>query len=303
MLGAGAPIVVSLAALPGWTGPLSVVGMFVVLELFTNLVLETALYAGAAGVSQVALLDLRGVLDMAVGTARPADGHAAHRVSRRARQARARAGRSSARLMADTPPLAPEYGYYQRLLARDPSEAADLIERHIKNEPWGTVYDALLLPALNYAERDRSGEPAVVGRRSCGDRGDARTADAMRPNRSGVSSRRRRQDPRGIVHCRAPENRCACWAMRPTASPTKLALTMLAHALDDLPIADRDDQHAHAGLGTGVAGADGKRVGRLSRRSAAKPTVEVTLSGQAPSRRVARSANPRRTVGSASAGG
>ena len=40
-------------------------------------------------------------------------------------------------LMADTPALAPEYGYYQRLLARDPGEAADLIERHIKTEPCG----------------------------------------------------------------------------------------------------------------------------------------------------------------------
>ena len=90
VLGAGAPILVSLAALPGWTDPLWVLGMFAVLELFTNLVLETVLYAGAAGVSQVALLDLRGVLDVAVGTARPADGHAAHRVPRRARQARAR---------------------------------------------------------------------------------------------------------------------------------------------------------------------------------------------------------------------
>ena len=48
-----------------------------------------------------------------------------------------------------------EYGYYQRLLARDPGEAADLIERHIKAGPADTVYDALLLPALNYAERDR----------------------------------------------------------------------------------------------------------------------------------------------------
>ena len=34
----------------------AVVALFVVLELFTNLVLETVLYAGAAGVSQVALL-------------------------------------------------------------------------------------------------------------------------------------------------------------------------------------------------------------------------------------------------------
>ena len=56
VLGAGAPILVSLAALEGWRGPLVVVALFVVLELFTNLVLETVLYAGAAGVSQVALL-------------------------------------------------------------------------------------------------------------------------------------------------------------------------------------------------------------------------------------------------------
>ena len=56
VIGAGAPILVSLAALPGWWGPLWVVSLFVVLELFTNLVLETVLYAGAAGVSQVALL-------------------------------------------------------------------------------------------------------------------------------------------------------------------------------------------------------------------------------------------------------
>ena len=58
-------------------------------------------------------------------------------------------------LMADTPALAPEYGYYQRLLARDPGEAAELIDRHVKTEPAGSVYDALLMPALNYAERDR----------------------------------------------------------------------------------------------------------------------------------------------------
>src|SRR4029450_3057085 len=56
LLGAGAPILVSLAALPGWGGPLCVIGLYAVLELFTNFVLETALYAGAAGVSQVALL-------------------------------------------------------------------------------------------------------------------------------------------------------------------------------------------------------------------------------------------------------
>jgi len=154
VMGAGVPIVISLAALPGWTVPLWVMAMYTVLELFTNLVLETWLYAGAAGVSQVALLIsvafwtwLWGPLGLLMATpltvclvvlGKHVPGLA-----------------FLVTLMADTPPLAPEYGYYQRLLARDPSEAADLIERHIKNESARTVYDALLLPALNYAERDR----------------------------------------------------------------------------------------------------------------------------------------------------
>ena len=60
-----------------------------------------------------------------------------------------------ATLLADTASLSLELGYYQRLLARDMREAADLLERHVKTESSDTVYDALILPALNYAERDR----------------------------------------------------------------------------------------------------------------------------------------------------
>ena len=154
VLGAGAPILVSLAALEGWTGPLIVLALFVVLELFTNLVLETVLYAGAAGVSQVALLVsvafwtwLWGPLGLLMATpltvclvvlGKHVPGLA-----------------FVGTLMADTSALAPEHGYYQRLLARDQSEAADLIDSHIKTEPPESVYDALMLPALSYAERDR----------------------------------------------------------------------------------------------------------------------------------------------------
>jgi predicted PurR-regulated permease PerM len=154
VIGAAAPILASLAAMPGWSGPLSVAAMFLVLELFTNLVVETVLYAGAAGVSQVALLIsvafwtwLWGPLGLLMATPLTVCvvvlGRHVPGLS------------SVGMLMADTPALAPEFSYYQRLLARDPSEAADILERHIKAEPWGSVYDALLLPALNYAERDR----------------------------------------------------------------------------------------------------------------------------------------------------
>jgi predicted PurR-regulated permease PerM len=46
----------ALAYFQGWMQPLLVVGLFVVLELFTNMVMETYLYSQSAGVSQVALL-------------------------------------------------------------------------------------------------------------------------------------------------------------------------------------------------------------------------------------------------------
>lgn len=154
VIAAAAPILVSLAALPGWVDPLWVIGLFIVLELFTNMVLETALYAGAAGVSQVALLVsitfwtwLWGPLGLLMATPLTVClvvlGKHVPGLS------------FIGTLMADAPALAPEYAYYQRLLARDPGEAAELIEKHVTTEPTGSVYDALLLPALNYAERDR----------------------------------------------------------------------------------------------------------------------------------------------------
>lgn len=154
VIAAGAPILVSLAALDGWLGPLTVAALFLVLELFTNLVLETVLYAGAAGVSQVALLVsvafwtwLWGPLGLLMATPLTVC------VVVIGKHVPGLEGIGM--LMTDSPALAPAYGYYQRLLARDQGEAADLIDQHIRAEEPRSVYDALLLPALNYAERDR----------------------------------------------------------------------------------------------------------------------------------------------------
>ena len=154
LVAAAAPILISLATSPGWERPLGVVGFFVALELFTNFVLETALYAGSAGVSQVALLvsvafwtwlwGLPGLL-----IAMPLT------VCLAVLGKHVRGLEFVSTLLADTPALSPEMGFYQRLLARDFGDAADLIDRHSKGEPADSVYDALILPALNYAERDR----------------------------------------------------------------------------------------------------------------------------------------------------
>ena len=235
VLASGAPILVSLAALQGWTRPLEVIALFIVLEMFTNLVLETILYAGAAGVSQVALLVsvafwtwLWGPLGLLMATpltvclvvlGKHVPG--LHFVGT---------------LMADTPALAPEYGYYQRLLARDQSEAADLIDRHVKTEPPDTVYDALILPALNYAERDRMEErlspeeeaavievtrelitDAAVSVRSLSAVAELSEIESAAPTRS--------REPLRVLGYAA------------NGVADELALAMLANLVEDLPIA------------------------------------------------------------------
>jgi predicted PurR-regulated permease PerM len=235
VLGAGAPILVSLAALEGWTGPLIVLALFVVIELFTNLVLETVLYAGAAGVSQVALLVsvafwtwLWGPLGLLMASpltvclvvlGKHVPGLA-----------------FVGTLMADTPALAPEYGYYQRLLARDQSEAAELIASHIKTDPSESVYDALMLPALSYAERDRlekrlssEEEAAIIDATleliSDAAEGIRRRLDTASPAASGDPSLLGPREPLDVLG----------YAVNGVAD--EVALAMLAHLLDDLPIA------------------------------------------------------------------
>jgi hypothetical protein len=154
LFAAGAPILVSLAASPGWEQPLYVIGLFAVLELFTNMVLETLLYAGAAGVSQVALLVavafwtwLWGPIGLLLATPLT--------VCLVVIGKHVPGFEFVAMLMADTPPLKTDLRYYQRILARDAAEAAEILDAHAAEQGVNTVFDGLMLPALTWAERDR----------------------------------------------------------------------------------------------------------------------------------------------------
>lgn len=148
------PVVLAFAALPGWTGPLEVAGFYVALEIFTNMVLETILYAGAMGVSQVALLIsiafwtwLWGPVGLVMATPLTVClvvlGKHVPGLS------------FLGTLLSDVPALTPDHTYYQRLLARDQAEAVEIVERCIKADPACNVFETMLIPALNYAERDR----------------------------------------------------------------------------------------------------------------------------------------------------
>jgi hypothetical protein len=61
-------------------------------------------------------------------------------------------------LIGDEPAMDAQARYYQRILARDPDEAEDVIEEYLKTNPPETVYDEVLLPALYYTKQDRERE-------------------------------------------------------------------------------------------------------------------------------------------------
>ena len=174
------------------------------------------------------------VLDVALGATRVADGLAADRVPRRARQARTR---PRVRRVADGRHASARtgYGFYQRLVARDQSEAAELIDSHLETAPPASVYDALLLPALSYAERDRlehrlssEEETAVIEatRELIADAAETirRQAEAAPPAAAEPS----------LLGPREPL-RVLGYAVNGAAD--EVALEMLAHLIDDLPIA------------------------------------------------------------------
>jgi hypothetical protein len=202
-------------------GTLEAAAFYVALELFTNLVLETVLYAGAAGVSQVALLVavafwtwLWGPLGLVLATPLTVC------VVVMGKHVRGLSFLST--LMSDVPALPIEYSYYQRVLAGDQAEAAELIDRYARSNPPDTIYDAILVPALNYAERDRVDGRLTAAEESAvsdttGELLDMLSDNGARSARSG-----------------APTLRVLGYAI--DGGPDLLALRMLNQLLAGLPI-------------------------------------------------------------------
>src|SRR6266576_1330092 len=148
------PSALSLAVFEGWLWPILVVGIFVALELICNMVLEPLLYAESAGVSEVGLLVavafwtwLWGPVGLILATPLTVCvivlGKYVPRMD------------FIGVLISDQPAMESNISYYQRLLAMDQAEAAEIVEEHLKTHPQEQLFDEVLLPALSYARRDR----------------------------------------------------------------------------------------------------------------------------------------------------
>lgn len=152
-IGAAFPILISLAVYPGMAVPMAVIGMFLVIELLSNNLMEPWLYGSSTGVSAVAVLVAAVFWTWLWGTA-------GLLLSTPLTVIIVVMGKYVPQLeflnvlLGDEPALEPRYRLYQRLLAEDQEEAQELTEEYLKERSLVEVYDTVVLPALSLSEAD-----------------------------------------------------------------------------------------------------------------------------------------------------
>jgi len=153
-IAAAMPIALSFAVFDGWTQPLMTMGLFVMLELISNNLLEPWLYGTRTGVCRLALLVAAVFWTWMWGPA-------GLFLSTPLTVCLVVMGKYVAQLeflsilLSDEPVLRPSQRFYQRLLARDPEEAEDLLHEVLEQKSLLEICDDVLLPALVLVEQDR----------------------------------------------------------------------------------------------------------------------------------------------------
>lgn len=153
-IAAAMPISLSMAISSGWFSPAVTIALFLVLELFSNNVLEPWLYGKNTGMSAVAVLIaavfwtwLWGIPGLLLATPMTVCllviGKHISQLS------------FLDTLLGDDPVFDSKRRIYHRLLADDQEEASQLIQLELKTASLPEVYDNLLLPALALAQTSR----------------------------------------------------------------------------------------------------------------------------------------------------
>ena len=148
------PLAVSIATSRTWTTPLCTAALFATLEIFTNNFVEPVLYGHGTGISTLAVVVsavfwawLWGPAGLLLATPLTV---CLVVVSRYVPQLE-----FIGVLLGDERALSPETNFYQRLLAMDQVEAAEIADAYLEEHPLIELYDNLIIPALSLAESDR----------------------------------------------------------------------------------------------------------------------------------------------------
>jgi hypothetical protein len=148
------PLAISLAVYPGFTVFAATASLFIVIELISNNVMEPWLYGASTGISTVAILVaavfwtwLWGPIGLLLSTPLTV---CIVVMGKHVPQLK-----FLDVLLGDQPALPPHVSYYQRLLAGDRREAADVVKEQAAAKGAEHVPDEVIIPALLLARRDR----------------------------------------------------------------------------------------------------------------------------------------------------
>lgn len=152
-IAASFPVVLSLAVSPNWSMPLSTIGLFVVLELLSNNLMEPWLYGSRTGVSAIALIVaavcwtwLWGPMGLVLATpitvCLVVIGRYVPRLA------------FLSVLLSDEEALAPAEDCYHRLLTPSETDEIDFIEAYLKSNSLTALYEGVFIPVITAAELD-----------------------------------------------------------------------------------------------------------------------------------------------------
>ena len=152
-IGASIPIVLSLAVSSSWLMPVLTIGLFVVIELLSNNVMEPWLYGSSTGVSSIALIVaamlwtwLWGPVGLVLATPLTVClvvmGRHVPRLS------------FLSVLLSDEDALTPAEDCYHRLLTVGGHDEVEFVESYLKENSLTALYDAVFIPVITAAEVD-----------------------------------------------------------------------------------------------------------------------------------------------------
>lgn len=153
------PILLSIAVDPGWTMLFGVIGLYLLLEVTSNNIIEPRLYGTSTGLTPLAVLvaamfwaTLWGPIGLIVSMpltvcivvmARYVPGLGFIET-----------------ILGSAPVLLPQERFYQRLISANVEEAIELADREIEKDGIAAFYDDIAVPALRLAEADIAGDLA-----------------------------------------------------------------------------------------------------------------------------------------------
>ncbi|WP_052573826.1 AI-2E family transporter [Haloferula sp. BvORR071] len=220
-IAAAFPITLSLAVSPSWMPPLLTVGLFVVIELISNNVMEPWLYGTSTGVSSIALIIAAIFWTWLWGTAGLV-------LATPITVCMVVMGRHIPQLsflsvvLGEEQALTPAEDCYHRMLRIGEHDESELVDGFLKSKPLEELYDEMLIPVVATAEEDH--RQGLID-----DEQRERITTAIRETTEELEERFSSSDDEEETEAPSPLLRVHCLPAR--AERDELAGAMVAHVL------------------------------------------------------------------------